>query len=77
MISDILLLALGASAGAVITAFVMAEVATRQLAARDEEHQRETRKLHSDVSYWKAQAARYRASLDGSSGYWPRPLNPK
>ncbi len=77
MTSDFFLIGIGAALGAVIACYVCCRMAQRQLEAEREDAQRELKRALNDREYWKAQAARYRASLDGSSGYWPRPLNPK
>jgi hypothetical protein len=66
--------------GSVLAAFFCTTCASNAIAAKDEDHHKDTKRLHDEVAYWKAQAARYRASLDGASDYratFPRPLNRK
>lgn len=77
MTSDLFLIFVGACAGSVIGVFIMAKVNAAQIASEREDAQRELKRALNDREYWKAQTARYRAVLDGTQGYWPRPLNPK
>lgn len=69
--ASLLLLACGALAGSLVTALAARAI----ILAERKDAQAELKRAIDAREYWKAEAARLRASLDGNPAYFPRPLS--